>query len=55
MITDLDRRIKWYISVLNGDIQTDADLTARLTVTYQDGVCVKGKPIKEVFPFFRKC
>lgn len=35
---------------LNGDIHTDADLAAHLTITYQRGICVEGKPIKEVFP-----
>lgn len=35
---------------LNSDIHTDSDLAAHLTITYQRGICVEGKPIKEVFP-----
>lgn len=35
---------------INGDIHSDADLAAHLTITYQRGICVEGKPIKEVFP-----
>ncbi|AMX85132.1 MULTISPECIES: aminoglycoside adenylyltransferase domain-containing protein [Geobacillus] len=35
---------------LNGDIKTDADLAAHLTITTNRGVCVEGKPIEEVFP-----
>ncbi|WP_010280868.1 aminoglycoside adenylyltransferase domain-containing protein [Bacillus timonensis] len=35
---------------LNDDIHLDGDLAAHLTITYQRGICVEGKPIKEVFP-----
>ena len=35
---------------LNGDIHTDADLAAHVTITYHRGICVEGKAIKEVFP-----
>lgn len=35
---------------INADIHSDGDLAAHLTITYQRGVCVEGKPIKEVFP-----
>ena len=34
----------------NGEIHTDVDLAAHLTITYQRGICVEGKAIKEVFP-----
>jgi len=35
---------------LNGDVNTDADLAAHLMITTTRGVCVKGRPIGEVFP-----
>ena len=35
---------------LNGHVQTDADLAVHITITNYRGVCVKGKPIDEVFP-----
>ena len=35
---------------LNGRVDTDADLAAHITITNYRGVCVKGKPINEVFP-----
>lgn len=35
---------------LNGDVNTDADLAAHITVTHNRGICVDGKPIGEVFP-----
>lgn len=35
---------------LNGKISVDADLAAHFTITRYRGICVKGKPIDEVFP-----
>lgn len=35
---------------LNGDVNTDADLAAHIMITTTRGVCVKGRPIGEVFP-----
>ncbi|MGI8387826.1 aminoglycoside adenylyltransferase domain-containing protein [Robertmurraya sp. P23] len=35
---------------LNGDVNTDADLAAHITITNKRGVCVYGKSIDEVFP-----
>ena len=35
---------------LNGDVNTDADLAAHITITNKRGICVYGKPIDEVFP-----
>ncbi|SET71113.1 streptomycin 3-adenylyltransferase [Oceanobacillus limi] len=35
---------------INDAQNTDADLAAHITVTYHRGICLEGKPIKEVFP-----
>ncbi|MFD0051663.1 aminoglycoside adenylyltransferase domain-containing protein [Actinomycetes bacterium NPDC127524] len=35
---------------LNGDVNTDADLAAHITITNKRGVCVYGKSIEEAFP-----
>lgn len=35
---------------LNGDIKTDPDLAAHITIITQRGICIEGKPIVEVFP-----
>lgn len=35
---------------LNGEIKTDADLAAHITITTHRGICIEGKPIVEVFP-----
>jgi predicted nucleotidyltransferase len=35
---------------LNGDIKTDPDLAAHITITNNRGICVAGKSIAEVFP-----
>ena len=36
---------------INDDSHTDADLAAHITIINHRGICVEGKPIKEVFPF----
>jgi len=35
---------------LNGDIDTDPDLAAHITITNNRGICIVGKPIGQVFP-----
>ncbi|QIW22147.1 aminoglycoside adenylyltransferase domain-containing protein [Bacillus thuringiensis] len=35
---------------LNGEIKTDSDLAAHITITTHRGICIEGKPIVEVFP-----
>lgn len=35
---------------LNGNILTDADLAAHITILHHRGVCLKGRQITEVFP-----
>ncbi|MBJ8056110.1 DUF4111 domain-containing protein [Bacillus cereus] len=35
---------------LNGEIKTDPDLAAHITITTHRGLCIEGKPIVEVFP-----
>ncbi|MFX3628851.1 MAG: aminoglycoside adenylyltransferase domain-containing protein [Ectobacillus sp.] len=35
---------------LNGGVHTDADLAAHITIMNNRGICLKGKPIGEVFP-----
>lgn len=35
---------------LNSDVLTDADLAAHITILHHKGICIKGRPITEVFP-----
>lgn len=35
---------------LNGEINTDPDLAAHITITNNRGICIVGKPIVEAFP-----
>ena len=35
---------------VNKEVHTDPDLAAHLTIIHQRGVCVEGKPLKEIFP-----
>lgn len=35
---------------INGVIREDPDLAAHITITAERGICVEGKPIKDVFP-----
>lgn len=37
---------KW----INGDVKTDADLAAHITILNNRGICTSGRPICEVFP-----
>jgi predicted nucleotidyltransferase len=42
--------LKGTYNFINGKINTDPDLAAHITITRCRGICVKGKPIDEVFP-----
>ena len=35
---------------MHGNIRTDADLAAHITIIKKRGICINGKPIREVFP-----
>ncbi|KGX83400.1 aminoglycoside adenylyltransferase domain-containing protein [Pontibacillus marinus] len=35
---------------LNGDVKTDSDLAAHITITNNRGICIVGAPIIDVFP-----
>jgi predicted nucleotidyltransferase len=35
---------------INGEIKTDADLAAHITILNNRGICLAGRPIREVFP-----
>ena len=36
--------------LVNGDVRTDADLAAHITIINSRGICIEGSPIGEVFP-----
>ncbi|RCW76822.1 aminoglycoside adenylyltransferase domain-containing protein [Saliterribacillus persicus] len=42
--------LKGTYKFLNGDINTDTDLAAHITIINNRGICVVGTPISEVFP-----
>ncbi|KKI91100.1 hypothetical protein WQ54_16750 [Bacillus sp. SA1-12] len=44
---DLAKETNKYV---NGEMKTDPDLAAHITITIHRGICIEGKPIAEVFP-----